>query len=63
VDKPREDIAPEEVGAALDDGWTAVGLGPTVLRTEHAGPVAVAVAAALLGRWRDAGIGGGPALP
>ena len=38
-------------------GWRAVGLGPSVLRTEHAGPVAVAVIAALLGRWG----GDGPA--
>lgn len=41
-----------EVDAALADGWSPAGLGPTVLRTEHAGPVAVAVAAALVGRWR-----------
>jgi 16S rRNA (uracil1498-N3)-methyltransferase len=42
-------------------GWLPVGLGPTVLRTEHAGPVAVAVLAALAGRWRGIahdGLGG-----
>jgi 16S rRNA (uracil1498-N3)-methyltransferase len=44
-----------EEGRAADAGWIRVGLGPTVLRTEHAGPVAVAVAAALLGRWRGTG--------
>jgi 16S rRNA (uracil1498-N3)-methyltransferase len=41
-----------EIARAVDDGWSTVGLGPTVLRTEHAGPIAVAVVAALLGRWR-----------
>jgi len=50
-----------EVRAAVAAGWRAVGLGPTVLRTEHAGPVAVAVAAALLGRWDGDPVGGGPA--
>lgn len=61
-----EDVPPEEVAVAVGPeggwtaeevallvagGWHAVGLGPTVLRTEHAGPIAVAVLAALLGRW------------
>ena len=41
-----------EVVRAMASGWRSVGLGPTVLRTEHAGPVAVAVTAALLGHWR-----------
>jgi len=50
---PEGGWSPEEVARASEDGWTAVGLGPTVLRTEHAGPVAVAVTAALLGRWRS----------
>lgn len=44
-----------EVERACADGWVAVGLGPQVLRTEHAGPVAVAVTAAILGRWRAEG--------
>lgn len=48
---PEGGWTPEEVAAASSDGWLPVGLGPTVLRTEHAGPVAVAVVAALLGRW------------
>ena len=48
---PEGGWAPEETAAASGDGWVPVGLGPTVLRTEHAGPVAVAVVAALLGRW------------
>lgn len=60
-DLPPEEVAvavgPEggwtedEVALLVAEGWRAVGLGPTVLRTEHAGPVAVAVLAALLGRW------------
>lgn len=45
-----------EVDALTGAGWLRVGLGPTVLRTEHAGPVAVAVIAAATGRW-----GGGAA--
>jgi 16S rRNA (uracil1498-N3)-methyltransferase len=51
----------EEVDAAVTSGWLAVGLGATVLRTEHAGPVAVAVAAALSGRWDTATLGIHPA--
>jgi 16S rRNA (uracil1498-N3)-methyltransferase len=42
-----------EVELLVGSGWRAVGLGTTVLRTEHAGPVAVAVISALSGRWRD----------
>ena len=49
---PEGGWSPAEVARAEADGWLTVGLGPTVLRTEHAGPVAIAVAAALLGRWR-----------
>lgn len=45
-----------EEAAFAAAGWVAAGLGPTVLRTEHAGPAALAVAAALAGRWA-----GGPA--
>ena len=41
----------EEVVVLETAGWTAVGLGPTVLRTEHAGPAALAVLAAAAGRW------------
>jgi 16S rRNA (uracil1498-N3)-methyltransferase len=48
---PEGGWSPEEVASAGAAGWLAVGLGPTVLRTEHAGPVAVAVLAALTGRW------------
>ena len=40
-----------EVDLLVGGGWSAVGLGPTVLRTEHAGPIAIAVLAALSGRW------------
>jgi 16S rRNA (uracil1498-N3)-methyltransferase len=42
-----------EVDVLVASGWLPVGLGPTVLRTEHAGPVAVAVIAAATGRWRE----------
>lgn len=40
-----------ERGTLLEGGATAVGLGPTVLRAEHAGAAGLAVLAALLGRW------------
>lgn len=54
-----------EVEALVAAGWSPVGLGPTVLRTEHAGPVAIAVIAAAVGRWRgdagaEQGAGGAP---
>lgn len=48
---PEGGWTPEEVSTFVAAGWHAVGLGPSVLRTEHAGPVAVAVLAALLDRW------------
>jgi 16S rRNA (uracil1498-N3)-methyltransferase len=41
----------EEVAAWVERGASVVGLGPTVLRTEHAAAAAVAVLAAGLGRW------------
>ena len=44
-----------EVARLTGAGWVAVGLGRTVLRTEHAGLVALSAAAALSGRWRDGG--------
>jgi 16S rRNA (uracil1498-N3)-methyltransferase len=40
-----------EVAALVSGGGEVVGLGPSVLRTEHAAAAAVAVAAALAGRW------------
>jgi 16S rRNA (uracil1498-N3)-methyltransferase len=40
-----------EVAAWVEGGATVVGLGPTVLRTEHAAAAAIAVLAAGLGRW------------
>jgi 16S rRNA (uracil1498-N3)-methyltransferase len=40
-----------EVAAWVERGATLVGLGPTVLRTEHAAAAAIAVLAAGLGRW------------
>lgn len=41
----------EEVAGWRARGGRVVGLGPTVLRTEHAAAAAVAVVAAALGRW------------
>jgi 16S rRNA (uracil1498-N3)-methyltransferase len=40
-----------EVASWIEGGAEVVGLGPTVLRTEHAAAAAVAVLAAGLGRW------------
>jgi 16S rRNA (uracil1498-N3)-methyltransferase len=48
---PEGGFADEEVRCLLDAGATLAGLGPTILRTEHAGAAALAVVAALLGRW------------
>jgi 16S rRNA (uracil1498-N3)-methyltransferase len=41
-----------EISVLLAAGASLVGLGPTVLRTEHAAAAALAVVAANLGRWR-----------
>jgi len=49
---PEGGFSEAEAELLIASGWLPVGLGPTVLRTEHAGPVAVAVLAALSGRWR-----------
>ncbi|HTH59451.1 MAG TPA: 16S rRNA (uracil(1498)-N(3))-methyltransferase [Paraburkholderia sp.] len=45
---PEGGLSPQEEDAARACGFTAVGLGPRVLRTETAG---IAVLAALAGRW------------
>lgn len=45
----------DEVASLTAAGWVPVGLGPTVLRSEHAGPAALAVLAATVGRWAAAG--------
>jgi 16S rRNA (uracil1498-N3)-methyltransferase len=47
----------EEVDRLVGAGAAAVGLGPHVLRTEHAAAAAVAVLAAATGRWHGAGPG------
>lgn len=44
-----------EVAALVDAGATPVGLGPTVLRTEHAATVLASIALAATGRLRPAG--------
>ncbi|APZ34436.1 16S rRNA (uracil(1498)-N(3))-methyltransferase [Microbacterium aurum] len=48
---PEGGIAPEELVALADAGATAARLGETVLRTSTAGPAALAVLNARLGRW------------
>jgi 16S rRNA (uracil1498-N3)-methyltransferase len=46
-----------EVGAWTEEGARVVGLGPSVLRTEHAAAAALAALGAGLGRWDDDGRG------
>ncbi len=48
---PEGGIAPEELDALVDAGATLVRLGDTVLRTSTAGPAALSVVSAALGRW------------
>ncbi len=48
---PEGGISPGELHALLAAGATAVRLGDTVLRTSTAGPAAIAVLNAKLGRW------------
>lgn len=48
---PEGGLTRGEVDALTAGGALAVGLGPTVLRSEHAGVAALAVVAAVLGRW------------
>jgi 16S rRNA (uracil1498-N3)-methyltransferase len=52
---PEGGWTPDEVTALTGAGWLPVGLGPTVLRSEHAGPAALAVLAAASGRWAAEG--------
>jgi 16S rRNA (uracil1498-N3)-methyltransferase len=49
---PEGGWTPEEVTGMRAAGWLPVGLGPSVLRTEHAGLVALSAVAAAAGRWR-----------
>jgi 16S rRNA (uracil1498-N3)-methyltransferase len=48
---PEGGITPEELGTLNAAGATSVRLGDTVLRTSTAGPAALAVVSASLGRW------------
>ena len=49
---PEGGLAPEELAAAHRAGFRNVRLGPRVLRTETAGPAALAAMSALWGDWR-----------
>jgi 16S rRNA (uracil1498-N3)-methyltransferase len=48
---PEGGLTPAEVDGLVAAGGRAVGLGPTVLRTEHAGAAGLAALAAGVGRW------------
>jgi 16S rRNA (uracil1498-N3)-methyltransferase len=48
---PEGGISDRELGRLVDAGARAVRLGPHVLRTSTAGPVAIALLAERLGRW------------
>jgi len=48
---PEGGIAPEELAAFEAAGAVPVRLGPTILRTSTAGPAALSVLSARLGRW------------
>jgi 16S rRNA (uracil1498-N3)-methyltransferase len=54
---PEGGWADDEIAELCAAGASLVGLGPSVLRTEHAAAAACAVAAAGLGRWADAAPG------
>jgi len=49
---PESGFSERERDAAEAAGWTAVRLGPRILRAETAGPAALAAAQALWGDWR-----------
>ena len=48
---PEGGIAPDELALLEAAGATLVRMGETVLRTSTAGPAALAVVSAALGRW------------
>jgi 16S rRNA (uracil1498-N3)-methyltransferase len=50
---PEGGWTPDELALLVAREWSPVGLGATVLRTEHAGPAALAALAALTGRWES----------
>lgn len=50
---PEGGWTPDELAQLVARDWSPVGLGATVLRTEHAGPAALAALAALTGRWES----------
>ena len=52
---PEGGLTSEEVESARASGWTIVGLGPRILRTETAGPAIIAV---LQARFGDLGAAG-----
>jgi len=49
---PEGGLAPDEAAAAIAAGFRPVRLGPRILRTETAGPAALAALSALWGDWR-----------
>ena len=51
VDGPEGGISPAELFLLQEAGATPIRLGETVLRTSTAGPVAIAILNATLGRW------------
>lgn len=50
---PEGGLSERELAECRDAGSSVVSLGPQILRTSTAGPVAVAVASALMGRWGE----------
>jgi len=52
---PEGGLTPEEVERARASGWTIVGVGPRILRTETAGPAIIAVIQARFGDLGAAG--------
>jgi 16S rRNA (uracil1498-N3)-methyltransferase len=49
---PEGGFTQEEIKQAVDNNYTAISLGPRILRTETAGPACIAIAQAL---WGDLG--------
>jgi 16S rRNA (uracil1498-N3)-methyltransferase len=50
---PEGGMSPDEIDQARSAGVTAVSIGPRIMRTETAGPAAIAVLQALAGDFRS----------